>query len=135
MPAGWSDDLRDRITEIIKIGLEAEILLTNKVLYPLVKGNKDKGISGIGVAVNTKASEIYFHLTEPIVHAMLREFNLREFSEARSDFVRTISQICIEIFERVTRPYSHKPELIGTINVAYVKLKRLLKELEKIHTV
>jgi CRISPR system Cascade subunit CasA len=40
IPAGWNDKFRNRIIEIIEIGLDAEATLTDKVLYPLVKGKR-----------------------------------------------------------------------------------------------
>jgi len=135
MPVGWSDSFRDKIIEVIEIGLLAEQILVDKVLYPAVKGNKEKREKGVGAAINTKASVLYFHLTESLIHSMLRETSLREFAQKKSTFLEGLSQICLDIFERVTQPYTHKPELIGTVALARAKLIRLLKELKKEHTV
>ncbi len=135
IPAGWSDDLRDRIIEIIDIGLSMKEILVNKVLYPVVKGDEKKGLKGVGVAINTKASVLYFYLTESHIHNMLRETSLREFAQAKIVFLENISQICLDIFERVTQAYIHKPELIGTVALGRVKLRRLLKELKNKHSV
>lgn len=128
MPAGWSDDLRDRIIEIVEIGLAMKEILVNKVLYPVVKGDKKKGIKGVGVPINKKAAALYFYFTESYIHSMLRETSLREFVKAKSDFLNDLSQICFDIFERVTQPYTHKPELIGTVAIGRKKLEELLKK-------
>ncbi len=135
MPAGWSDVFRDKIIEIVEIGLTMENILKNKVLYPVVKGNDKKGEKGVGVVINAKASALYFHFTEPHIHGMLRETSLREFVQAKTIFIKDLSQICFDIFERVTRPYIHKPELIGTVALARKKLEKLLTELERGHNV
>lgn len=135
IPARWSDNFRDRIIEIVEIGLAMEKILVDKVLYPVVKGNEKKGEKGVGVAINTKASALYFHFTEPYIHSMLRDTNLRKFIQAKNTFIQDLSQVCLDIFERVTRPYSHKPELVGTVALARNKLKKLLKELEIVHNV
>jgi CRISPR system Cascade subunit CasA len=135
IPAGWNDKFRNRIIEIIEIGLDAEATLTDKVLYPLVKGNKDRGEKGIGSAINANASALFFHFTEPLIHQMFHETSLREFIQAKNSFLEDLSRICLDIFERVTRPYAHKPELIGTTALARDKLKKLLKQLKNKHTV
>lgn len=134
VPAGWNEDLRDRIDEAVNIGLDCRKLLVDKTLYPVVKGNKDNGIKGVGSSINSKASELYFHFTEPLIHHMLRDTSLREFAQAKTVFIEDLCQICFDIFEQVTRPYVHKPELIGTVALARVKLKRLLKNLKEQHT-
>jgi CRISPR system Cascade subunit CasA len=134
LPAGWNEDFRDRIDEIIGIGLEAEDILSKKVLYPAVKGQKEKGLKGIGTNINSQSSAIYFHLTEPIIHGMLRETTLKEYVTAKNKFIESISDICLEIFERVTLPYVHKPELMGTIALAHNKLEKLLNKLKKDHS-
>lgn len=136
IPAGWSDDFRDKIIEIVDIGLMMKKILVDKVLYPVVKGDEKKGIKGVGVAINTKASILYFHFTEIYIHNMLYETSLREFVKAKSDFLNNnLSQICLDIFERVTQPYTHKPELMGTVALGRKKLKELLKEIRKDHNV
>lgn len=135
MPAGWNADLRDKITEVVEIGLKTEKLLTDKVLYPVVKGNKDKGEKGVGSVINSQASILFFQFTEPLIHRMFRESSLREFIKAKNIFLDDISRICFDIFERVTNPYAHKPELIGTIAIARAKLKNLLNKLVNDHTI
>jgi len=130
LPAGWNDDFRGRINEIIEIGLKAREILINKVLYPVGKGNKGKGIKGVGVDISSKASAIYFHITEPLVHSMLRETSLKEYGKAKDVFLDDISRICLDIFDRVTQPYVHKPEILGAVALARNKLKSLLNKLK-----
>lgn len=133
LPAGWNDEFRSRITEVIEIGLEAEDILTSKVLYPVIKGNKDRGIKGIGASINSKASSIYFHITEPIIHRMLRETSLKEYGKAKEKFIVNISEICLDIFNNVTQPFIHRPEFIGAIAIGRNKLKKLMNKLNKKH--
>lgn len=134
-PAGWNDGLRSQIIEIIEIGLEVKKLLTDKVIYPLIKGNKDKNEKGIGAAINVQATDLYFQISEPVIHQMLQERSLREFVSSKNEFLNDLSQICFDIFDHVTQPYNHKPELIGTISIARNKLKVLLNKLLKENTV
>lgn len=134
VPAGWNEDLRDKIVEVVNIGLDCRKLLVDKTLYPVVKGNKDNGIKGVGGSINSKASELYFHLTEHFIHRMLRDTSLKEFAQVKTVFIDELCQICFDIFEQVTRPYTHKPELVGTVALARVKLKRLLRNLKEQHT-
>jgi hypothetical protein len=66
---------------------------------------------------------------------MLRDTSLREYIKTKDIFLEDLCQICFDIFDRVTRPFAIKPELIGTIALARVKLKRLLTEIKNNHTV
>jgi CRISPR system Cascade subunit CasA len=131
LPAKWNDDFRGRINEVTEIGLKGKEILANKVLFPVIKGNKEKGLKGVGVAINTQASAIYFHITEPFIHRMLRETSLKEYGKAKDAFIADTSLICFDIFDRVTLPYIHKPELMGTIALARDKLQNLLNKLKK----
>jgi len=135
MPAGWNEEYRNRITEVIEIGLASEKILADKVLYPVVKGNKEKGEKGVGSAINSQASALFYHLTEPLIHRMLRETSLKEYVTAKNAFLEDLSRICLDIFERVTNPYAHKPEIIGTVAIAREKLRNLLKNFKKEHTI
>lgn len=135
LPAGWHDDFKDRISETIYVCLDVIKLLTDKVLYPVTKGNKKSGLKGIGISLKSKTKILFYHLTEPLIQRMLRENNLREFVQAKNVFLKDLSRICLDIFERVTQPYAHKPELIGTISLARVKLKGLLNKLINEHTI
>lgn len=132
LPAGWNDNFRDRINEIIEIGLEAEEILSKKVLFPAFKSKK-KGERSLKLAIDSKASTSYFHLTEPVIHGMLRKTSLKEYVTAKNIFIENISDLCLEIFDRVTLPYIHKPELISTITLAHNKLEKLLNKLKKDH--
>jgi CRISPR system Cascade subunit CasA len=133
LPAGWNDEFRGRITEVIEIGLKANDILINKVLYPVKKGNKDKGIKGIDVPINSKASSMYFHITEPIIHSMLHETSLKEYGKAKEKFLVNISEICLDIFNNVTQPFVHRPEFIGAIAIGRNKLNKLMNKLKKDH--
>lgn len=135
MPAGWNDSFRDRIMEIVELGLVMEKILVDKVPYPVVKGNEKKGEKGVRVAIKAKASALYFHFSELHIHRMLRETSLREFAQTKITFIENLSRICLDIFERVTQPYIHKPELIGTVARGRRKLEIRLRKLERDHNV
>jgi CRISPR system Cascade subunit CasA len=134
LPVGWNDDFRPLISEIIAIGIQTEKILADKVLFPFVKGDKKKNEKGVGAKINMTASTLYFQLSEPLIHQMLRESNLKEFSRSKAQFLEDLYLICFNIFERVTQPYAHKPEIIGTIALARVKMRKLMKNLIKEHT-
>lgn len=133
LPAGWHDDFKDRIKETIDICLEAGKILSDKVLYPVTKGNKDAGLKGIGVPVKSQSQPLFYQFTEPLIHRMLQDISLKEFAKAKNVFLEDLSQICFDIFDHVTHPYTHKPELIGTVAIGRNKLERLLNKLRKDH--
>jgi CRISPR system Cascade subunit CasA len=136
-PSGWNTVHSDRLHEIVIVGIEFHSLLTSE-LFKLMKGikSKKKSIKGIGekLKIDKYASDLFYHATEPLIHSMLRETKLREFISSKNHYLEELAAICIEIFEQVTKPYVIKPELIGSVSLARVKLKRLLKKLKEEHT-
>jgi CRISPR system Cascade subunit CasA len=135
LPAGWSDDFKDRISEITETCFDAIKILSDKVLYPVSKGSKESGLKGVGVPFKSQAQTLFYHLTEPLIHSMLHDSSLREFAKAKGLFLENLSRICMDIFERVTKPYANKPEIIGIVALGRVKLRKLLNNLIKEHTV
>lgn len=129
LPAGWADDARDRIENIVRIGLDARKILADKALYPLVKASKKSKLRALGVPVNQRASELYYEQTESLVHSMLRESTLREFVHARADFLECIGLVCERIFDTVTEPYVHAPQSLGATAVAKAKMRTLLAKM------
>jgi CRISPR system Cascade subunit CasA len=135
LPSGWNDEFKDRISEIPRICMDTIKILGDKVLYPVTKGDKKNGLKGVGVPLKSQAQTLFYLLTEPLIHRMLRDTSLREYIKTKDIFLEDLCQICFDIFDRVTRPFAIKPELIGTIALARVKLKRLLTEIKNNHTV
>jgi len=139
LPAGWSEELKSNIDEVINVAMGARNYLWGSIreFTDSVKDKKTKmvKIKGVGVDLQKNAQAQYYHLTEPLIHRILRGTSLREFVQAKNNFLEDLSRICFDIFERVTLPYAHKPELIGTVALARVKLKGLLNKLIKDHSV
>jgi CRISPR system Cascade subunit CasA len=137
LPMGWSDVFKNQINDIMKIAIGAKDCLW-KSLWNYSDSIKDKKtkkvmIKGIGIELQKYAQAQFYHYTEPLIHRMLRETNLKEYGKAKDDFLDDTFLICLDIFDRVTLPYVHKSELMGTIALARDKLRNMLNELKKDH--
>ena len=146
LPAQWNSNYCDNLKSIPIVGLAFLDALVESIAIIKVgvgmkktknKKNKEKELPRIGekILIDKTAEREFFHLTEPLIHRMLRENSLQEFIKAKNAFLDDLSRICFDIFDRVTRPYTHKPELIGTVALARVKLNGLLNKLSNEHTV
>jgi hypothetical protein len=133
LPSKWNEDFKNQICSVIEAGLSWNDALWSS-LSAYKDSIKDKAkkvkIKGFGSDIQKTAQVQYFHLTEPLIHRMLRETSLRDFARSKVLLIDDLSRICSDIFERVTLPFTHKPELIGTVAVARVKLKKLLAKLK-----
>jgi len=126
---GWQDD-RSRLPKLVEIGKEAKKALRGK-LYFAMKGNKDKGLKGIGVAIHETAEKLFYARTESLIHETFsNELTFKEWATRRSDFAQQLATHCQEIFKELTEPYAMKPELIPIIawarrsmNIDLVNLK------------
>jgi CRISPR system Cascade subunit CasA len=115
LAAGWDADGKDRLKRLVDVGRLAKTALRGK-LYFAAQGNKDRGMKGIGVAIHETGEKLYYAQTEALFHETLREeMTFKDWKHARMIFTQQITRACQAIFERLTEPYSHKPELIPII--------------------
>ena len=128
---GWNDD-HERLMNLVEIGKKAKKILRGK-LYSAVRGNKDKGIKGLGVPIHKTAEKLFYARTERLFHETFsNELTWKEWATAKSEFVKQLAGHCRKIFEELTDYYAVKPELIPVI--AYERrnlnldLKKLMEE-------
>jgi CRISPR system Cascade subunit CasA len=142
LPAGWNEELKNQITEVIDIAIGARNALWSAIKN-YVDSIKDKRtkkvkVKGFGVKLQKNAQAQYYHLSETFIRNIIcnsSNVDLKVFSQTKNIFLEEIFCICFDIFDRVTQPFVHKPELIGTIALARVKLERMIGELKRTHTV
>jgi CRISPR system Cascade subunit CasA len=124
---GW--DGGKRLPELVRIGKDAKKSLYGK-LYFAVKGNKDKGLKGIGAAVHETAEKLFYARTESLIHETFsNKLTWNEWATARENFAKQIADRCREIFNELTNPYTMKPELIPVIAWARRNLNADLRKL------
>lgn len=131
---GWAEN-RGRLKEFVDCGLKLRTTLYKKLSYA-AQGHKDKGWQGLGAPVHKTGEELFFQWTDNLVHRVLRDMSFKEFKTERERFVAEMAVVCIEVFEHLTQPYVHKPELIPIIAAARRGLERDLnkeKEAAKQH--
>ncbi len=126
---GWDKNLQ-RLRALIETALEYKELLRDK-LYLADKGDKKRRLKGIGAGVHKAAEELYYQLSEELLHETLRSMNFREFTTTRDRLLDRLSDIALEVFKQVTTPYTHKPELIPIIAISRRDLEEALKRMKK----
>jgi CRISPR system Cascade subunit CasA len=125
---GWQDDRR-RLPSLVGIGKSAKHALRGK-LYFAVKGNKDRGLKGIGVAIHKTAEKLFYARTESLIHATFSNaLTFKEWASVRSAFAQQLAGHCRTIFEELTDPYTMNPELIPVIAWARRSLNNDLMKL------
>lgn len=142
LPEGWQERFRNRIEGVIDLAIAfKEILVNQKVLTLVEKGDKNMRLPGVIASggmktkkrqrdpLRRKATTLYYQLTEPLIHTLLREHSLRSFVKHKDLLLKDLQEACMKIFEMVTAPYAHKPEVAGTIAVARERLRRDMNKL------
>ena len=119
--SGW-DKGGVYISAIVDMALEIKSLLRNK-LYGFAKAS---GATG----VNEKAEALYYHQSEPMIHQALREIDWSQPGNRLPMLRDELIHLSWDIFEQITRPYSHEPKMIkalakarATLGHAFYKLK------------
>ena len=111
---GWQDD-KDRLKQLVDLGKAAKKALRGK-LYFAAQGSKDKGMKGIGAAIHEMGEQWYYARTESLFHEVFNnERTFKEWKEVKAEFLEKLTAICKSIFQELTDPYAHKPELIPMI--------------------
>ena len=111
---GWSND-KERMQQLVELGKEAKSALRGK-LYYAAKGNKDKGLKGIGTAIDETAEKFFYARTESLIHEIFSNaLTFKEWKSAKATFTSQLAGHCRAIFEELTDPYAMKPELIPII--------------------
>lgn len=137
--AGWNTD-RDSLRKLVDVGLDALSSL-KRALREAALGDEDKSVSarlkkqgiswrlkGIGVkhksgnkrwTLGDFGERLFYAQTESVIYETVANTKTwEEFLSARETFAGALAGICTGIFDDLTEPYGHKPELIPAIALA-----------------
>lgn len=93
-----------------------------KKLYAAAKGNKDKGIKGIGVELSKDANPLFYQRSEDL---MLRALQRPE-PAALPVLYKNLSALALAIYDDLAKPYAAKPEFIPALAINRHGLKTAL---------
>ena len=112
---GWHEEGKDRVRQLVKIGLAAKAALRGKLMYAM-QGDKKKGMKGIGLSLHETAETLFYGQTESLLHETLRfGLTVKAWRLSKAAFIESMSTTAEDIFKQLTDPYAHKPEFIPII--------------------
>lgn len=128
--SGWQNH-PEIIEEIVEFGLgfRAALDASLKTFSAGIK-SKDRKTKGISLDIYKLGEKQFYRQSEGV---MLESFSTIDFESPRSSFEKishTLSGTCRNIFENLTEPYVHEPELLRTRAIARRVLEKRLKELK-----
>ncbi|MDG4551853.1 MAG: type I-E CRISPR-associated protein Cse1/CasA [Candidatus Contendobacter sp.] len=123
----WHDN-KDRLTQLVELGKKARKILRGQLWFA-AQGHKDGKLKGIGVSIDTFGEKLYYNRTEILFYEIFdNEATFKEWKKAKGDFTEKLASICRNIYEELTDPYAHKPELVPIIAWARRRLNKELTE-------
>ncbi len=129
---GWEEG-GEQLAQLVQVGLEIKQLLRGS-LYWAVKGQKNV-FKGLGVKVHEPAEARFYALSEPVVHASLRELDVSAFQAQKATFIARLVTLARQLYEEAIAPYQHDPELIHAIAAGRSKFHKELAQLKETHHV
>lgn len=123
LAAAWRAH-REQIIRLVNLGKEAKDRLHNE-LRRAAQGNPARGIPGISVPLYELGEKAYYARSETLFHQILDQ----ETPESLEKFADTLVHLCKTLFEELTEPYTHKPELLPIIALTRRNLSKGLQEL------
>lgn len=125
---GWQTH-GDVIQRLVDIGLGYKSALRS-ALFTFAEGVKNSDVKGAGVKAHEKAERDFFRQSEPVVMALLASLDFADPVPQFDELRDSLHQLCIELFEQATEPYSHHPKLVRTMAVARRTLHKHLSDLK-----
>jgi CRISPR system Cascade subunit CasA len=126
---GWQTH-GDVIQRLVEIGLGYKDALYKALSYFCNGGGKNSGIKGSGIEVHKKAERDFFRQSEPLVMGLLAGLDFTDPVPQFDQLRVSLHQLCVQLFEQATEPYSHHPKLVRTIAVARRTLHKHLSDLK-----
>ena len=127
LASNWLDN-RSCLVQLVELGKKAKKILQGQLRFA-TQGHKDKKLKGIGVAIDNLGERLYYNYTENLFYeAFDNEATFREWNKAKTDFAKKLTSICNNVYEQLTDPYAHKPELVPIIAWARRRLNKELTE-------
>jgi CRISPR system Cascade subunit CasA len=127
--SGWQD-YSEIVEELVEVGLgfRAALDASLKTFSGGIK-SKDRKTKGIGLDVYKLGEKQFYRRSEGV---MVESFSTIDFESPRASFEKiehALSGTCRDIFENLTEPYVHEPELLRTRAIARRVLEKRLKEI------
>jgi CRISPR system Cascade subunit CasA len=125
---GWQTH-GDVIHRLVDIGLSYKSALRS-ALFTFAEGVKNSDVKGAGIKAHEKAERDFFRQSEPVVMALLAHLDFNNPASQFDQLRVQLHQLCIQLFEQATEPYSHHPKLVRTMAVARRSLYKHLSNLK-----
>lgn len=125
---GWQTH-GEVIQRLVDIGLGYKSALRS-ALFTFAEGVKNSDVKGAGVKAHEKAERDFFRQSEPVVMNLLASLDFTDPVPQFDQLRASLHQLCIELFEQATEPYSHHPKLVRTMAVARRTLDKHLSDLK-----
>ncbi|KAB8306225.1 type I-E CRISPR-associated protein Cse1/CasA [Erwinia endophytica] len=125
---GWDRHL-DIINEIVDVGLAYRSAL-RKALYLFVEGMRESNVIGAGLPLHEVADRQYYRQSDATVSRILATINYEQPLKGLETLHQHLSMLCLQLFERITDPYTHHPKLILTLAIARRVLIKQLSALK-----
>ena len=128
---GWREEGKDRVRQLVNIGLDMKAALRGKLFYAM-QGDKKKGMKGIRLSLHETAETMFYGRTESLFHETLRDgLSLKAWRLGKAAFIDSMTTTCRDIYEQLTDPYAHTPEFIPIIAWARRSLDIDIKKLKE----
>ena len=131
LAAGWDREDAGNLKALVDLAKQSKDVLRGKLFFAS-KGNKDKGVKGIGASIQDVGEKLFYAHTEAlIIDTISAARTWDEFLSAREAFASQLADTCRRIFRELTDPYAMKPELIPAIAWAWRGLNSDLSKLRE----
>lgn len=128
---GW-DSNTNVISYLVSLGRGYGEAL-NKALYVFVNGIKKNEVKGAGVKFHQAAESQFYRRSEPTIEDTLANIAFSDPVPALARMRKALKYIVEDLFDESVRPYLQDPELIRTLAVARMTLRKHLNGLEPQH--
>lgn len=125
---GWEDG-DHQLADVVYLGLRIAKLLRAS-LYLTVKGQKN-GYKGIGVSLHGPAERAFYHRTEDIIHAALRDIEYQHYQRLRTSLLDCLGAIAKVLYDQAVSPYIHDSEFVHAIAAGRLRLNKGLRALKE----
>lgn len=127
--SGWQDH-PEIVEDLVETGLgfRAALDASLKTFSGGIK-SKDRKTKGINIDLYKLGEQQFYRRSEGV---MLESFSMIDFESPGASFEKieqALKSVCRNIFESLTEPYVHEPELLRTRAIARRVLEKRLKEL------
>lgn len=137
---GWDKD-GEKIAFFVELALEIKQVLKKSVWVlgknagvskekPKRKRRKDKPEEDNWIGLQDEAEVYFYHQSEPLIHQALREIDWNEPDRQLARLRDELINLSWQIFDQVTSPYAHEPQMIQALATAKTTLGAGFKKLK-----